>query len=601
MSFTRIPDTRELSAVALGHSPADLVILGGKWVCVQSGEVIPGTDIAILGDTIAYVGPDASHAIGEYTLVVEAHDRYLVPGFLDAHMHIESGMLSVSEFAKAVIPHGTTGIFADPHEIANVFGIDGVRLLVDEAKNQPIHVWMQIPSCVPSAPAFEDPGKTISFNEIENALQWEGVVGLGELMNFPGIIEGDEGLHREVAATRRIGKTVSGHYASDDLSVRFHAYVAGGAQDDHEGVTYDGAIARVRQGMKSMLRYGSAWHDVREGVKAITDFGLSSRHFLLCTDDCHPATLLYEGHINRAISQAMQHGVSPIEAIQMATINTAEHFRMDADVGQIAPGRFADILFIANLDCLRPEMVIAKGKIVFDELGIHAKTPDFEYPDWCLNSIHLQRPVCADDFVIKSSKPEVKAHVIQIIENQAPTRHELVSITPYQGRVLPDIKRDLALVAVIDRHHASGRIQMGLVTGFGFLKPCAIGSTVAHDSHQMIIIGTDSENMAIAANKLLDIQGGQVVVLEQKAIGQVNLPIAGLMSNKPVHIVAEQVASVLKGFHTCGCQLNNPNMQVSLLSLIVIPEIRLSSLGLFDVDQFKFIPLFEPDDMGMQQ
>jgi adenine deaminase len=594
MPGTRIPKTRELTAVALGRCPADLVIQNGVWICVQSGEIVPRTDIAVLGDSIAYVGPNAAHTIGIKTLVIDARGRYLVPGLLDAHMHIESGMLSVSEFVKAVIPHGTTGIFADPHEIGNVLGLRGVKTMVDEAKFQPIHVWMQIPSCVPSVPAFEDPGEEITLEEIENAVQWEEVAGLGELMNFPGVIEGEEILHQEVAATRKVGKVVSGHYASDDLGTQFHAYAAGGAQDDHEGTTTVGAIARVRQGMKSMLRFGSAWHDVREGVKAIIVQGLDSRHFLLCTDDCHPATLLYEGHVNRAVSQAIQYGISPIEAIQMATLNTAEHFHVEADVGQIAPGRLADILLVSDLKNLKPEMVIVNGKIIFDENEIQTETPEFQYPEWCLNSIHMNRAVKPDDFFIKTCQPVIKAHVIEIIENQAPTRHKVITLTPLNNLVLPDIEQDLAIAAVLDRHHGSGKIQLGLVKGFGFKSPCAVGSTVAHDSHQMIVIGTDVDNMVLAANTLFEIQGGQIVVCNQEIIGQVNLPIAGLMSNQPVEIVAAQVSSILQGFRACGCLLNNPNMQLSLMSLIVIPELRLSNLGLFDVNQFSIISLLEP-------
>jgi adenine deaminase len=323
----------------MGRKPADLLIRNGRWVCVQSGEIISGTDIAIKGERIAYVGPNGSHTIGSDTEIVDVAGQYLSPGLLDAHMHVESGMLTVTEFVRAVLPHGTTGMFIDPHEIANVFGLKGVRLMVDEALLQPIHVWVQMPSCVPSAPGLETPGAVIGPEEVAEAMTWAGVIGLGEMMNFPGVFSADEKMHAEMAQTRLAGKVIGGHYASPDLGLPFHAYAAGGAEDDHEGTRMEDAVARVRQGMKVMMRYGSAWHDVAEQVRAVTEAGLDPRHFILCTDDAHSATLVGEGHVNRAVKQAILQGIPPLTAIQMATINTAEHFGVQRDVGMIAPGR----------------------------------------------------------------------------------------------------------------------------------------------------------------------------------------------------------------------------------------------------------------------
>src|SRR5208283_3481731 len=255
-----LKDSRKLVDVAVGRKPADLVVRDGAWVCVQSGEIVPHTDIAISGHRIAYVGPDAGHAVGPNTLVIDAKGRSMVPGLLDGHMHVESGMLTVTEFVRAVIPHGTTGMFVDPHEIANVLGLRGVRLMVDEAAQQPIHVFVQVPSCVPSAPGLETPGSVIGPAEIEEALTWPGIIGLGEMMNFPGVCAGNDKVHAEMAATRQAEKVIGGHYASPDLGLPFHGYAAGGAQDDHEGTRLEDAVARIRQGMRVMLRYGSAWH-----------------------------------------------------------------------------------------------------------------------------------------------------------------------------------------------------------------------------------------------------------------------------------------------------------------------------------------------------
>ena len=580
--------------VAMGRKPAELVIHNGRWVCVQSGEIIPNTDIAIFGERIAYVGPDASHTIGKYTVEIDAQEQYLVPGLLDGHMHVESGMLTITEFVRAVIPHGTTGMFADPHEIANVLGLRGVRLMVDEAAQQPIHVWVQVPSCVPSAPGLETPGASLGPPEVAEAMRWNGIIGLGEVMNFPGVIMGNEKIHAVMAEAHAAGKVISGHYASPDLGLPFHGYAAGGPEDDHEGTNRDDAAARVRQGMKAMLRYGSGWHDVAEGVRAITEMGLDPRHFILCTDDSHCETLVDEGHVNLAVKQAMENRLPPITAIQMATLNVAEHFGLARDVGMIAPGRFADILIVGNLEEFNIRTVIAKGRLLAKGKDLLLDWPVFSYPDWATQSVHLGKELHAADFRLQSNEIGVViANVIGVIENQAPTRHLRYEVPVENGEIKVDLNRDISKVAVVERHKGSGKVQVGLVHGFGFNAPCAIASTVAHDSHNLIVVGTDETCMSIAANQAASIGGGQIVVKQGEIVGKVALPIAGLMSNERAEVVARQAASVLEGFRDCGCALNNPNMQLSLLALVVIPELRISDLGLVDVQQFKFIPVLE--------
>lgn len=597
MSKSITPEmTRRLVDCAMGRLPADKVIRNGRWVSVQTGEVIPHTDVAILGERIAFVGPDASHTIGEKTEVVDAQGAYLVPGLLDAHMHVESGMLTVTEFVRAVGPHGTTGMFIDPHEIANVFGLKGVRLMVDEAIVQPIHVFVQVPSCVPSAPGLETPGATIGPEEVAEAMTWPGIIGLGEMMDFPGVFQSREKPHAEMAIARNAGKTIGGHYASPDLGLPFHGYVAGGAEDDHEGTRLEDAVARARQGMRVMMRYGSAWHDVATQVRAVTEMGLDPRRFLLCTDDSHSATLVQEGHMDRVIRHAIAQGLRPITAIQMATINTAEHFGVSRDLGMIAPGRYADILLVPDLVDFRPAAVMAKGRWIAREGHWLIELPSITYPEWALHSVHLKRPLTAEDFrlsVPDVQQGQVTAHVIGVIENQAPTRHLRMSVMVTNGEIKPDPERDLAKIALVERHRATGIVQVGLVHGFGLTARCGIATTVAHDSHHLIVVGTDEACMAQAVNALAECGGGQVVVKDGEIIGKVELPIAGLMSNQRAEVVAAQAESVLEGFRACGCKLNNPNMQLSLLALVVIPELRISDLGLVDVTQFKFIPVVE--------
>ncbi len=586
---------KTLVDVAMGRQPADLVLRNGRWVSVQTGEIIPHTDVAIVEGHIAFVGADASHCIGEHTQVINAQERYLVPGLLDGHMHIESGAITVTEFVRAVAPHGTTGMFVDPHEIANVFGLKGVHLMVDEAAVQPIHVWVQVPSCVPSAPGLETPGASIGPEEVAEAMTWEGIIGLGEMMNFPGVFNGDEKMLSEMAITHAAGRTIGGHYASPDLGLPFHGYVAGGAEDDHEGTRLEDAIARARQGMRPMLRYGSAWHDVASQVGAILEAGLDPHRFILCTDDSHSETLVNDGHMDRVLRHAIAQGLPPMTALQMMTINTAEHFGLSRELGMIAPGRWADIVLTSDLRDFWAEMVIAKGQVIAENGRLLVDLPPYPYPDWATHSIHLGHPLTADDFRLPAPQgaSTLTANVIGVIENQAPTRHLRMEVHPQDGEVRPDVGGDIAKIALVERHKGTGGVTVGLVHGFGLTQRCAIATTVAHDSHHMIVVGTDEAMMAQAANKLAETGGGQVVVKDGQVIGLVALPIAGLMSNQRAEIVAENMGSVLRGFETCGCTLNNPNMQLSLLALVVIPELRISDLGLVDVTRFDFVPLFE--------
>lgn len=588
--------TTALIDVAMGRAHADLVIQHGKWVSVQSGEIIPNTSIAVVQGRIAFVGHDASHTIGKKTKVIDARGKYLVPGLLDGHMHVESGMVTVTEFVRAVAVRGTTGMFIDPHEIANIFGLKGVKLMVDEAQKQPIHVWVQMPSCVPSAPGLETPGSSVGPKEVAEAMTWKGIIGLGEMMNFPGVFMSDKKMLDEMSATHAAGKVIGGHYASPDLGLPFHGYVAGGAEDDHEGTRVEDAIARVRQGMKAMLRYGSAWFDVAAQVKAITEKKLDSRRFILCTDDSHAETLTSEGHMDRVLRHAISEGLNPMTAIQMMTINTAEHFGLSKEMGMIAPGRWADVVLVDDLMNFKAEMVIARGQVIAEKGELLVKLPVVKYPKWVTNSIHIKRKLTAADFALRTRAAdgsEIEAHVIGVIENQAPTRHLRMKVKVEDGEVKTDLRRDLAKIALVERHRATGNVVVGLVKGFEFTRECAIGSTVAHDSHHMIVVGTDEESMAVAANELAKCGGGQVVVMDGKVVGLVEFPIAGLMSNERADVVAKKAGTVLEGFKMCGSELNNPNMQLSLMALVVIPELRISDKGLVDVTRFDFIPVLE--------
>ena len=588
-TFPSWPDVAaDLVNVAAGRTAADLIITGGIWINVHTREALPDHDIAIVRGRIAFVGPDASHCRDDTTQIIEANGRYMIPGLCDGHMHIESGMLTPAEFARAVIPHGTTSMFTDPHEIANVLGIEGVRMMHDEALMQPINIFTQMPSCAPSAPGMETTGFEISAEDVAEAMHWPGIIGLGEMMNFPGVSNADPKMLAEIAATQRAGKTVGGHYASPDLGPAFAAYVAGGAADDHEGTCEADAIARMRQGMRSMIRLGSAWYDIETQITAITEKGLDSRNMILCTDDCHSGTLVNDGHMNRVLRHAIDCGCDPLVALQMATINTATHFGLERDIGSLTPGRRADVILTSDLTTLPIETVIARGHIVAENGVCLADCPHYAWPTHARKTVNMARDLKGDDFAITAPEGAngVTANVIGVVENQAPTKALQFELPVTEGRV--QATGEVAQIALVERHRATGGVVNAFVSGFGYTGKMAMASTVAHDSHHMIVVGTDADQMALATNRLRAVGGGITIFRDGIELALIKLPIAGLMSDSPATQVAARTDRMMQAMRDCGCTLNNAYMQHSLLALVVIPELRISDLGLVDVRTFEF-------------
>ena len=537
--------------------------------------------------------PDASYCIGDKTEVIEADGRYMIPGLCDGHMHIESGMLTPAEFTRAVIPHGTTSMFTDPHEIANVLGLEGVRLMHDEALLQPINVFTQMPSCAPSAPGMETTGFEISAEDVAEAMNWPGIIGLGEMMNFPGVSAADPKMLAEIAATQNAGKTVGGHYASPDLGPAFAAYVAGGPADDHEGTCEADAIMRMRQGMRSMIRLGSAWYDVESQITAITEKGLDPRNMILCTDDCHSGTLVNEGHMNRVVRHAIECGCDPLIALQMATINTATHFGLEREIGSLTPGRRADVILTSDLRTLTIEKVVARGQVVAVDGKITVDCPHLEWPTSARQTVHMGKVLVGADFEIAApdGANSVTANVIGVVENQAPTKALKMDLPVSDGLV--EGADGTCQIALVERHQATGGVVNAFVSGFGYDGKMAMASTVAHDSHHMIVVGTDRDHMAMAANRLAEVGGGITIYKDGQETALVELPIAGLMSDRPATEVAANAEEMMQAMRDCGCTLNNAYMQHSLLALVVIPELRISDLGLVDVRTFEFIPVIE--------
>jgi len=577
----------ELSCVALGKKPADLVIKGGKLVNVETSEIEPKADVVIAGNRIALVG-DAGRCVGTRTHVINARGKFLTPGLLDAHVHVESSMLTVTQFARVVLPRGTTGAFIDPHEIANVLGMRGVKLMLDESERLPLKVFVALPSCVPSAPGLETSGAEIAPDDIARGLRWKRVVGLGEVMNYQGVLAGDKKMRGEIDAALRARKVVEGH-APGLLGGELSAYVAAGVRSDHESTSPEEAIQKLRLGMALEIREGSAAKSLAALIKPILKLGLDTRHCLLATDDMHPKDLM-EGHMDNVVRRAIEEGVDPVEAIRMATLNTAEHFGVDDDIGSISPGKIADVLIVGDLKKFDVAAVVASGKVVAKRGKLIAAHPARGYPSFARKIVNLKRKVLPGDFAVKGGAGRARARVIWLVEGQIITKHRVERLGVEGGFVVGDPRRDIAKVAVVERHRATGNIGLGFVRGFG-IRRGAIASSVGHDAHNITVVGADERDMAAAVNEIARVGGGQVVARGGKILARVELPIAGLMSDKPSEVVAAQLERLHRAAESLGVKLESPFMQLAFLPLAVIPELRITDRGLVDVERQKIVSL----------
>ncbi|MDF2613567.1 MAG: adenine deaminase [Clostridia bacterium] len=586
--------TKELVLVSQGQKSADLVIRNGRLINVNTAEILSDIDIAITHGRIALVG-DASHTIGESTTVIDAKGLYIAPGFMDGHIHVESSMLTVKEYAKAVIPNGTTAIFMDPHEIANVLGLEGVKLMIEDGMNIPLNVYTTMPSCVPATPGFEDTGAVLDAKTIETAMKWDTIIGLGEMMNLPGVLGANEEVHKALKATLAADKTITGHYPMPELGSPLNAYIAAGARCCHETVTCEEALAKMRLGMYVQIREGSAWHDVKETVKAITEHHIDTRFANLVSDDAHPDTLLHLGHMNHIIKRAIEEGVNPITAIQMATINVAECFNLTRDLGSVSPGKWADIVLLSDLSKVKVEKVLINGEVVASGGRMTADIPKTSYPDFAKHTMHIGKILTSKDFEVTApdfyAQDTINVHVMAVSDAKVGTHHDAHELKVINGCVMNDLEKDIVKAVVIERHKSTGSMGKGFVTGFS-IKEGAVASTVAHDAHNLLVVGTNDEDMALAANALAEAGGGMIVVKNNKVLALNPLPIAGLMSEDPIEIVAARVAHIDEAWKELGCNMVSPFMTMALLSLAVLPELRLTNRGLVDTVNFKFLDLF---------
>jgi adenine deaminase len=573
--------SRSLTDVCMGREQADLVVSGGRIVDVHTREVLDGLGVAVKDGRVAMFG-DVGHTIGPATATIDAEGAYLVPGLIDTHLHVESSMVTVTRFAEAVLPHGTTTAFIDNHELANVFGLDGVRWMLEEARGLPLKIFLQLPSCVPALPGFEDAGARIGPDDVREALGWPGVVALGEMMNMPGVIASDPDVHAMIGAAHDARLPATGHWSlSGWTDHRLQAYAAAGIDSDHETVRREDALAKLRAGMWVQFREGSAWHDVAELVKVVTEDGVDPRHALLCTDDVHPETLVTVGHLNHVARTAIEAGLDPLVAIQLATVNAAEYFGLRQDLGSIAPGRVADILFVEDLRALRPHRVLSSGRDVGD-------LPRFDYPPEAFDSVRLARPLTASDLRIDARGPTARVRAMGIVPGVLATEHRVVEAPVRDGAVPASVELDLAKAASIERHGGPGTIGLGFVQGLS-LRRGAIATTVAHDAHNLLVVGTTDADMLFAVERLQAAGGGMIAVAAGEVLGHVELPIAGLLSDRPVADVAAQVRGLDAAYKELGCPLESPFMTVSILSLGVIPALRLTNRGLVDSVEFSLL------------
>jgi len=566
---------QERLAAARGAAPADLVLRHARLVNVFSGA-IEETDIVIAGDNVV--------GFGDGYPTREVHDldgAFVAPGLLDAHVHIESSLCTVPQFARAVTPRGTTTVVTDPHEIANVLGLDGIRYMLETAKYGPLTVYVNVPSCVP-ATHMETTGAHLEAEDIADLRHNPWVLGLAEVMNYPGVINGDEGVLAKLAAFH--GRPLDGH-APGVHGRQLNAYASAGIGSDHECTTVDEAMEKLRRGMVIFIREATNAHNLHTLLPLITP--ATSRRVCFCTDDRQPADLLDLGGIDYMVRTAMQAGIPPVTAIQMATLNPSEWFGL-RDRGAVAPGRVADLIVFESLADFRVKRVYRAGQVVAEEGRLLP---------WPGSARQRQPRVRSSmnvdweslNFAIPAAGRAVR--VIGAIEDQLITEHLIEAPTLRDGLAVADPARDLLKMAVVERHQNSGHVGKGFIKRFGLTRG-ALAGTVAHDHHNLVVIGADDRSMMTAARAVGAMRGGLVVAEGEQVLAQLPLPVAGLMSDQPIEAVRSGYDDLLRAAHALGAAMHDPFMAMSFSALEVIPHLKLTDLGLVDVDQFALVPLW---------
>ena len=553
-------------AVARGDEPADLVVKGGRVLSVFTREWLD-VDIAVCDGYVA--------GLGDYegTETLDVGGAFVVPGFIDAHMHLESTKLLVDEFARLVLPMGTTAVVADPHEIANVLGSDGIHWLLDVCSGLPLDVYFTASSCVPAS-AFESPRRPLTAGDLQGLLRRRRVIGLAEMMNFPGVIAGDPAELEKLALE---GAAHADGHAPGVLGRALNAYAASGIRSDHEALTVEEGRQRLRAGMWLLIREASMARNLEDLLPLVKELGPARMAF--CTDDRDPEDIADSGHLNQMVRKAVAAGVTPEDALVLVSLNPATWHGLD-HLGAIAPGYQADLVVLDDLESFEPRTVLKKGRAVED-------IPEAHVPEWVKRTVHVQ-PISAGDFAIPWSGG--RARVIGLVEDQVVTDELIEEPTMVDDYAVSDPGRDLAKIAVIERHHGTGRIGLGFVRGFG-LQSGALASTVAHDAHNIVVVGVDDNDMARAVQRLVELGGGIVAVESRGVRAELPLPVAGLLSDAPLADVVDRSRACNEAAAALGCTVATPFLTLSFLALSVIPKLKITDVGLVDVDRFEIVPL----------
>lgn len=581
----------ELIQVALGQKPADIVIKNGKLVNVITHEVYE-TEIAIANGKIASTGPVPAGAIGPDTQVIDAKGMYLAPGFMDAHIHIESSMLSYTEFAKMVVKHGTTAVATDLMEVTIVSGVEGMKEVMEESKHTPVKLYYPVPAFMEEN-GLQTTGSTLHPEMIDQLIQLPEAVGLAEVL-APPILAGSPASAHMLELAKKYHKTAEGH-APAVMGEALNAYVGAGVTSDHESTNKEEALAKLRAGLHVLMREGSASTDLRPCLKIITEEHVDTRYCSMVSDDIDALHISRKGHLDNKVRIAVEEGVDPVTAIQMVTINPAENFHLQDQLGSITPGKIADIVFLSSLEKCSVEKVIANGELVVDDQKLTHELPAPNYSNLLRGTVKLSHKITGDDLVLKVDPKytTAKVHVIGASHDTLLTDALEADLPVKGGVVQPDVDNDVLRIACVERYGKNGSVGKSFIKNFG-LKSGAIAISVGHDHHNITVVGTEAEDMAFAVNRVAELQGGLVLVKDGKVLSEIPLPICGLLSDLDGETVANKLEEMIAILRTLGCEVPSPNITLSFITLIFIPCFGITDQGLFDVREFKIIdPVIE--------
>jgi len=591
VEWVGVENIQDVVLTALGKRSADLVIKNGVIVNTITRETFEG-GIAVTGKRIAAIG-NVDYTVGDNTKVIDANGAYIVPGLIDGHVHVETSLLSYARFAQAVMPHGTTAVMCDFHEVGIVSGVKGIKATIDEANKTPLKLYFIVPVKIPFHPGLETTGGELGPEDVKELLQIPNAVGLSEIVAM-NVLMGDPSYLKAIEYAKNAKVTLEGH-APTLKDAMLSAYAVFGIRSDHESFTTEEAWQRIRNGIRLMMREGSVAKNLHETIKVITEKKVDPRYAIMITDDVDAPDLLKDGHLDHLIRRAIEEGVDPITAIQMVTINTAENYRVDHEVGSLTPGRYADILLVDDLEKFNVKTVIANGEMVAKDGKMVKDFPLPEHDPVLLNTVKLKKKIEPDDlkFRVEKSSGKVKLIVMKVPPTIPIVEHDEDVFEIKDGVVYPDPSRDLAQISVVERHGKTGDVGSAFIRGFN-LKEGAFASSMAHDNHNIVVLGTNLEDMAHAVNRVAELQGGQVVVKNGEILAELSLPIAGLMSDEPPEVVADKVEKLKEATHKLGSTIYHPFMFLIFIPLAAIPLYAITDKGFVDVMKQKLIsPVIE--------